>query len=101
MREASEDAPCKILLATKAELGDQRSVSLDVLSTQIVEEATTLTNHHQQATPTVVVVLVVAEMFGEVSDSLGEQGNLHFGGTSVALVRAVFGHYFCWCLHYA
>lgn len=89
------------VLTSKAELGDQRPVALDVLSPKIVEETTTLTDHHQKTAATVMVVLVVAEMFGEVADSLREKGNLDLRRSGVTLVCAVFGDYFCWCLHYA
>jgi hypothetical protein len=44
-----------------------------------------LADQLEQATTTVVVVLVALEVLGELSDSLGEQGNLDLGGTSVSL----------------
>ena len=89
------------LLAPESELGDQRSIPLDILATQVIEEATSLTDHHQEAATTVMVVLVVSQMLGEVADSLREQSNLDLGGPCVALVCAELGNNFCWCLHCA
>lgn len=59
-------------LATKTELGDERSIALNVLTTQIVEQSSTLTNHHEQPAATVMVVLVLPKMFGEVGYALSE-----------------------------
>ena len=53
------------------------------------EEATTLTDHFEQATTAVMVLRVGAEVVGEVVDSFGEKGDLHFGRTAVSLVFAV------------
>ena len=49
--------PWNILL-TDTQLGDQSTVTVDVLVCQIVQHLAALTNHHQQTTTGVVVVLV-------------------------------------------
>jgi hypothetical protein len=48
-----------------------------------------------------MVVLVLTEMFGEMIDSLAQQGDLHFWGAGIALVGAVLGNDLWSCLHYA
>ena len=87
--------------ATQPQLGDESSVSLYVLPTEVVEETTPLTDHHEEPAPTVMVVLVLTEMLGQMIDSLAEQGDLHFWGACIALVGAVLGDDFGGCLHYA
>lgn len=87
--------------ASQSQLGDETSISLHILSAQIVEEATTLANHHQQATPAVVIVLVLTEMLGQMIDPLGEQGDLDFRRAGVTVVGPVLGDYLGGCLHYA
>lgn len=65
------------VLSAKSELGNQRSVSLYVLSAEVVEEPAPLTDHHQQAATTVMVVAMLTEVLGEVVDSLREKGYLN------------------------
>ena len=64
--------------ATQPQLGDEASISLHVLTSEVVEETTPLADHHQEPTPTVMVVLVLTEMLGEMVDPLAEQGDLDF-----------------------
>jgi hypothetical protein len=64
--------------ATQPQLGDEASVSLDVLPAEVVEESTPLTDQHEEPATTVMVVLVLPEMLGQMVDSLAEQGDLHF-----------------------
>lgn len=66
-------------LSPESEFGDERSISLYVLSPQIIEETATLSDHHQQPSATVMVVLVLTEMLSQVVDPLREQGYLDFG----------------------
>jgi hypothetical protein len=87
--------------ATQPQLGDEASVSLDVLSAEVVEESTPLTDQHEEPATTVMVVFVLAQMLGQMVDSLAEQGDLHFGGACIALVRAVLGDDLSSCFHHA
>src|SRR5699024_347717 len=76
--------------AAQAEALDQRTVALDVDLLQVLEHAATLTDQEQQAPTRVVVLLVVLEVFGEAGDPAGQQRNLNFGRTGVALMSRVF-----------
>ena len=81
-------APFDILL-TDTQLGDQSTVAVDVLLCQIVQHLAALTNHHQQTTAGVVVMLVHAQVIGQLVDAGGQDSNLNFGRTGVALVSSV------------
>lgn len=70
-----------------AQLADQRTVPADVAGTQIVEQAAALANQHQQAAARVEVLRVDLEVLGQLLDALGEQCDLHFGRTGVAIAR--------------
>ena len=76
-------------LLTDTQLGDQGTVTVDVLVGQIVQHLAALTNHHQQTTAGVVVVLVYTQVIGQLVDSGGQDGNLDFGRTGVALVGSI------------
>ena len=77
------------ILLTDTQLGDQSTVTVDVLLCQIVQHLAALTNHHQQATTGVVVVLVDTQVLGQLVDTGGEDSNLNLGGAGVALVGSV------------
>ena len=66
-------------LLTDAQLGDDSTVTVDVLLSQIVQQAATLTNHHQQATTGVVVVLVHTQVIGQLVDASSQDSDLNFG----------------------
>ena len=63
-------------------------------------QAAALADHLEQATAGMVVVLVFLEVLVQVVDALGQQSDLHLGGTGVALVNRVlgddfsFGHFY-------
>ena len=80
--------PWNILL-TDTQLGDQSTVTVDVLVCQIVQHLAALTDHHQQTTTGVVVVLVNTQMISQLVDASGQNGNLNLGGTGIALVSSV------------
>ena len=82
-------------LSAKAELGDQRPVALDVVATEIVEQATATSDEHEQATAGVVILRVDLEVLGEVVDPPREQRNLHFGGSGVRGMPTVLGDRRC------
>ena len=78
----------KSLLAD-AELGDDRAVTLDVLLRQIVQHTAALTNQLVHAQTAVVVVGVLLQVLGELTDTLGPNGDLDLGGPGVVLVGGV------------
>ena len=81
--------PRRPRLLADVQLGDQRTIANDVHLLEVVQQTAALTDHDQQTTAGVVVVLVVLQMvLVEVVDALGQQRDLHLGGTGVALVAA-------------
>ena len=73
------------LLFAQTQLLDQAVVALDVLLLEVREQAAALVDHHQQAAARMVVLVVVLEVLGQVTDALGEDRDLDFGRTGVAL----------------
>jgi hypothetical protein len=77
-------------LAAQAETADQRLITRFVNALDIVKKATTLRNQLQKAATRMIVILVALEVFGEVGDTLGKNGNLYFRRTGVAFLGGVF-----------
>lgn len=102
-RRAAVWPPFEVLvgLSPQAKLRDDLTISLDVFTADVVEKAAPFSHHYQQTATSVMVALVVAEMFGEMVDSLGEQSDLHLGRPGVALMQPVLGDYVFGALHYA
>ena len=76
-------------LLTDAELGNNRTVALDVVFGHIVQQAAALTNHFEQTLTAVIVLLVHLQVLGELVNALGEDGDLHLRRAGVALVGLV------------
>ncbi len=72
-------------LLTDAEARDDLAVALDVGLADVVQKTTTTTHELEQTTTRVVVLLVRLEVRREVDDPLGQQCNLHFGRSRVAV----------------
>src|SRR5258706_8993822 len=87
-----------LLLATQTVLLNDLAIALDVDVSSVVEHSTSTADQHQEATTTVVVLLVALQVLGQLVDPCREQCDLHFRGTSVAVVhlvrvdRVLFGH---------
>lgn len=87
-------------LLAQAKLGAYLAVALDVGLFKVVLKAAAAADHLEQATAGMVVVLVLLEVLVQVVDALGQQSDLHLGGTGVALVDRVlgddfsFGHFY-------
>jgi len=64
-------------LAANSKLSDDASVAFDVIVADVVEEATALANQLHQATAGVVITLVELEVRSQVTDAVGQEGNLH------------------------
>ena len=76
-------------LLADTQLGDQGTIALDILLHEIVEQAAALTDHLVQTAAGVIVLRVLLEVLGQLSDTLGEDGDLDFRRTGVSLVGAV------------
>ena len=83
-------SPLLNILLTDTQLGDQSTVTVDVLLGQIVQQAAALTDHHQQTTAGVVVVLVRTQVISQLVDASGQDSDLDLGRTGVAFVGCVF-----------
>ena len=70
-------------------LADDRAVTLDVVLLQVVQQTSSVTNHLLQTAAAVEVLLVSLEVLGQVSDAVGQDSNLYFGRTCVALVSSI------------
>src|SRR5262249_28996840 len=71
------------------EAGDDRAVAVDVSPVEVVEEPAALADELEEPSPRGVIAGVRAQVLGEHPDALPEDGDLHFGGGGVGLVRAV------------
>ncbi len=76
-------------LLSQAELADNRAVTLDVVLLQVVQQTSSVTDHLLQTAAAVEVLFVDFQVLGQVSDAVGQNSNLYFGGTGVALVSSV------------
>ena len=83
-------SPLFDILLTDTQLGNQGTVTVDILLCQIVQHLAALTNHHQQTATGVVVVLVGAQMVSQLVDTGSEDSDLYLGRTGIALVGRVF-----------
>ena len=80
-------SPCFNLL-TQTQLGDQGTITLDVLLGQIVQQTAALTDHHLHTAAAVEVVGMHLQVSGQLVDALGQDSDLHFGEpVSVSWVR--------------
>ncbi len=65
----SRHGSAKRQLFSDAQLGDNRTIPLDVLLGQVVQHLAALTDHLQQAAAGVVVLLVDLQVLGELPES--------------------------------
>jgi hypothetical protein len=78
-------------LLAQTEAGNQGTVGIDVLALQVVQQLAALADQAQQTTTGVVILLVLLEVRGQIVDAGGQQRNLDFRGTGVALGALKFG----------
>ena len=76
-------------LLSQAELANDRAVTLDIVLLQVVQQTSSVTDHLLQTAAAVEILLVSLEVLGQVSDAVGQDSNLYFGRTCVALVSSV------------
>lgn len=85
----------RTLLLAQSQFGDNGAVPLNIGFHQIVEQVTTMADHFQKAASGMMILLMDLQVLGEVSNSLGENGDLYLGRTSVLLVQSVCFDYSC------
>ena len=76
-------------LPSQSELGDERPIPLDVVTSEIVEQPAPTTDHREQSPTGVMVLAVDLQVFRQVVDALGEERDLDLGGAGVGLVEAM------------
>src|SRR5437016_9045812 len=76
-------------LVTESKLLNQLAVRLDVRAPQIVQKSATFAYHLQEATATVMIFAVLAEVFREIIDALGQDRDLNLCRPGIAFVRPV------------
>ena len=74
-------------LVAQFELFRDCRVATHVRVMKVVQQTATLTNHDEQSATRAVILFTGLQVFGQMVDPLGEKGNLHIGGTGVALVQ--------------
>ena len=72
-------------LLADAKLTDDVQIPLRIDASQIIQKATTTTDHTQQTPAAGVVLLVQLHVLSQVVDSAGEQRDLNFRRTGVAV----------------
>ena len=76
-------------LSADPKFRDDRAVTFDVGAVKVVEQAAALTDHLVHAKTAVIVLRMDFQVLGELTDALGEDGDLDLGGSGVGLVSAV------------
>lgn len=74
-------------LMTQFQLLGDRLITGQVGVMQVVEQTAALADHHQQAPTGSVIFFVTLQMLGQMVDALGQERDLHVGGTGVLFVR--------------
>ena len=77
-------------LAADTQLFDQGLIAALIFPLQIVEEFPARGDQVEQAAARVVVFLVGLEVLGQVRDTLGEDRNLDFRRTGIAVILGEF-----------
>src|SRR4051794_23677004 len=81
-RDSPRATPRASLLADTEGL-DDRSVTVEVLVFEIVQQSPALADQHEQAAARVVILRVSLEVLGQVRDPLRQQRDLHLGRARV------------------
>src|SRR6185369_4793566 len=76
-------------LFSDAELVDDRAVALKVGLLEVVQKTAAAADEFHQSAAAVMVLRVRLEMLGQVSDSIREKCDLHFGRPGIAVMRAI------------
>src|SRR5262249_2963346 len=77
------------LLANSERL-DHRTITIDVLRLEVIQEATALSYEHEQAASRVVILCVDLEVLGEIRDALRQERNLDFRRARITGLAGVF-----------
>jgi hypothetical protein len=76
-------------LSTQPERLNDPLVAIDLLASQVVQQATPLAHHLEQAAARVMILVMYFEVLGEVRDALAEQSDLDLGRAGILLMGPV------------
>ena len=76
-------------LAADPKFRDERSIALNVVAAEVIEQAPPTPDQHQQAAPRVMILFMGLQVLGQVLNALGEQSDLHLSRPRVGVVAAV------------
>ena len=76
-------------LLADAELLNDGFVALGVVGLQIIEQTAAFADKHKKPAPGGMIFLVSLEVLGQITDSLRQDRDLHFGAPSIVVVRAI------------
>ena len=80
-------------LAAQAKLLDDRLVTIQIRLLEVIKELSPTGCHHQQAATGMEILAVRFQVFRKMSDTGGEQGDLHFTRSGILVVGTVFFDY--------
>ena len=76
-------------LLSQTQFLDKRTVTGDILGSEVFQQVSSLTNHTEKTAVAVEVLLVDLQMLGQGVDTVGQNGYLYLGRTGITLVRLV------------
>jgi hypothetical protein len=79
-----------ITLTPQTECFDNRTVTLNIVAFNVIEQSATLTDQHQQSPTGVVIFFMHFQMLGQVGYPMGEKTDLDFRGPGIGVVFFVF-----------
>lgn len=83
----TSEAPDIRDLSAKTQVGDEGSISFQILASDISEQAPPPTHHLEQAAPGAVILFMRPKMLGKVIDPRCKDGDLHRSRAAVGLMH--------------
>ena len=80
-------------LAAQAKLLNDRLVTVQIRLLEVIKEFSPTGCHHQQAASGMEILAVRFQVFRKMSDTGGEQSDLHFTRSGILVVGTVFFDY--------
>lgn len=81
----------------QAESLDQALVTVEVIVLQVVEKLPPLTNHLKKPPAGVKILLVHLQVFGQLSDPVGQKSDLNFGRPGISCMSLKIGDQILLC----
>jgi hypothetical protein len=82
MGRISDDA----ILSPQSEVFNNGAIAFDIIFLDVVEQSATATDQHQKTSAGMVVFFVHFQMFGQVSDPMGQETDLNFWRSRIAIM---------------